>query len=85
MTSQTSEKVAMYTFEKGYIAIDGISLTVGSIHEEGCFEVHIIPETLRRTTLSRKVEGSLVNIEIDSTTQATVDTVVRLNQRMLRK
>ena len=85
MTIQTSEKVAMYTFEKGYIAIDGISLTVGSIHEKGCFEVHIIPETLRRTTLSRKVEGSLVNIEIDSTTQAAVDTVIRLNERLVKR
>ena len=33
MTIQTSDKVAMYIFEKGYIAIDGISLTVGDTHE----------------------------------------------------
>ena len=35
MTIQTSDKVAMYIFEKGYIAIDGISLTVGETHEGG--------------------------------------------------
>jgi riboflavin synthase len=85
MTIQTSDKVAMYIFEKGYIAIDGISLTVGNTHEGGCFEVHIIPETLRRTTLGNKVAGSLVNIEIDSTTQAAVDTVIRLNERLVKR
>ncbi len=67
-----------YIFEKGYIAIDGISLTVGETNSNGSFNLHIIPETLRRTTLGQKNSGSLVNIEIDAMTQAVVDTVKRM-------
>lgn len=66
-----------YIFEKGYIAIDGISLTIGKINDSGEFNLHIIPETLRRTTLGMKNVGDSVNIEIDSMTQAVVDTVKR--------
>ncbi len=67
-----------YIFEKGYIAIDGISLTIGEVNDSGEFELHIIPETLRRTTLGQKSIGDSVNIEIDSMTQAVVDTVKRV-------
>ena len=70
--------VETYIFEKGYIAIDGISLTVGETNGNGSFNLHIIPETLRRTTLGQKTSGSLVNIEIDAMTQAVVDTVKRV-------
>ena len=70
-----------YIFEKGYIAIDGISLTVGETNSNGSFNLHIIPETLRRTTLGQKNSGSLVNIEIDAMTQAVVDTVKRVMDR----
>lgn len=52
--------------EKGSIAIDGISLTVaGCSPKEGDFWVALIPETLARTTLSKKRNGSTVNIETD--------------------
>ena len=67
-----------YIFEKGYIAIDGISLTIGKVDESAGFYLHIIPETLRRTTLGTKSVGDSVNIEIDSMTQAVVDTVKRV-------
>ena len=67
-----------YIFEKGYIAIDGISLTIGNVEESSGFYLHIIPETLRRTTLGMKSVGDRVNIEIDSMTQAVVDTVKRV-------
>ncbi|MEC7143003.1 MAG: riboflavin synthase subunit alpha [Candidatus Thermoplasmatota archaeon] len=67
-----------YIFEKGYIAIDGISLTIGNVDESSGFYLHIIPETLRRTTLGTKSVGDSVNIEIDSMTQAVVDTVKRV-------
>ncbi|MGA8165358.1 MAG: riboflavin synthase subunit alpha [Waddliaceae bacterium] len=66
-----------YLFTKGYIAVDGVSLTITAIEQGGYFSVHLIPETLKRTTLGRKEEGDLVNIEIDSQTQAIVDTVER--------
>ena len=63
-----------YILEKGYIAVDGMSLTVGEVQSEG-FNLHIIPETLRITTIGEKTEGDLVNIEVDSRTQAVVDTI----------
>ena len=63
-----------YILEKGYVAVDGMSLTVGEVQSEG-FSLHIIPETLRITTIGAKTEGDLVNIEVDSRTQAVVDTI----------
>ncbi|MEC9119167.1 MAG: riboflavin synthase, partial [Candidatus Thermoplasmatota archaeon] len=70
-----------YIFENGYIAIDGISLTIGNVEKSAGFYLHIIPETLRRTTLGTKSVGDSVNIEIDSMTQAVVDTVKRVTIR----
>ena len=64
--------------EKGFIAVDGISLTVGKTDGRGCFDVHIIPETLRLTTLGDKGQGDKVNIEIDAMTQAIVETAKRM-------
>ena len=66
-----------YIIEKGYVAIDGISLTIGVV-ESNIFALHIIPETLRMTTLGSKQEGDAVNIEIDSNTQTIVSTVERI-------
>lgn len=68
-----------YVFERGYIAVDGASLTVARLHPgQGWFEVGLIPETRRATTLQTRQTGELVNIEIDRSTQALVDTVRRL-------
>jgi riboflavin synthase len=66
-----------YIIEKGFVAIDGISLTIGVV-ESNIFALHIIPETLRMTTLGSKLEGDAVNIEIDSNTQTIVSTVERI-------
>ena len=68
-----------YIQEKGYIAVDGMSLTVGKCDEES-FGLHIIPETLRITTMDKKVVGDRVNIEIDSRTQAVVETMLRMGK-----
>ncbi|SVA37975.1 uncharacterized protein METZ01_LOCUS90829 [marine metagenome] len=65
-----------YILEKGFIAVDGMSLTIGEASDEG-FALHIIPETLRATTIGDKGVGDSVNIEIDSRTQAVVETVMR--------
>ena len=65
-----------YIFAKGYIAINGASLTVAEVHkDEGWFEVWLIPETLRLTTFAGKREGDALNIEIERQTQVFVDTV----------
>jgi len=77
-TIQCPTEMAEYIQEKGYIAVDGISLTVGKTSGEGGFDVHIIPETLRLTTLGSKGVGDRVNIEIDAMTQAVVETTKRL-------
>jgi riboflavin synthase len=53
-----------YVVHKGSIAVDGISLTVSSL-EDGWFEVSLIPETLKRTTLGTKQPGDEVNLEVD--------------------
>ena len=68
-----------FIMEKGFIAVDGMSLTVGKCDEES-FGLHIIPETLRITTLDKKVVGDRVNIEIDSRTQAVVETMLRMGK-----
>ena len=70
------EDARPYILEKGYIAIDGMSLTVGRVDDSG-FGLHIIPETLRVTTIGQKEVGQSVNIEVDSQTQAIVDTLSR--------
>nr|WP_113866400.1 riboflavin synthase subunit alpha [Brenneria salicis]NMN91888.1 riboflavin synthase alpha chain [Brenneria salicis ATCC 15712 = DSM 30166]RBP62894.1 riboflavin synthase alpha chain [Brenneria salicis ATCC 15712 = DSM 30166]RLM30758.1 riboflavin synthase subunit alpha [Brenneria salicis ATCC 15712 = DSM 30166] len=66
-----------YVLHKGFIGIDGISLTIGEVTRSR-FCVHLIPETLNRTTLGQKRLGHRVNIEIDPQTQAVVDTVERV-------
>lgn len=49
---------------KGSVAVDGVSLTIANINQNG-FTIAIIPETLKRTTLSRARIGDAVNIETD--------------------
>jgi riboflavin synthase alpha subunit len=49
---------------KGFIAVDGVSLTVATANSDW-FEVVLIPETLGRTALASRVPGSRVNLEVD--------------------
>ncbi|VFP80275.1 riboflavin synthase subunit alpha [Candidatus Erwinia haradaeae] len=69
-----------YVFYKGFITIDGISLTVGEVKQD-IFCVHLIPETLVRTTIGSKNIGDRVNIEIDLHTKVITDTVERVLER----
>ena len=70
------EKFRRYVFAKGYIAVDGASLTVSECSRaDGWFEIWLIPETRRATTLDAKEVGDRVNIEIERSTQVIVDTV----------
>jgi riboflavin synthase len=66
-----------YVFTKGYIGIDGISLTIGDVEGDE-FNVNLIPETLQRTNIATRQIGDRINIEIDPQTQAIVDTVERV-------
>ena len=68
-----------YVFAKGYIAVNGCSLTVAEAQRErdgsGWFEIWLIPETLRMTSFGSKAVGSALNVEIERSTQVFVDTV----------
>jgi riboflavin synthase len=57
-------ELARFVAEKGSIAIDGVSLTVTAAGPDW-FEVGLIPETLRATTLGGKAVGDPVNLEVD--------------------
>ena len=77
-----------YVFAKGYIAVDGASLTVAEAHRErdgsGWFEVWLIPETLRMTTFGERRVGDAFNVEIERQTQVIVDTVRDAVEQRLR-
>ena len=60
-----------YVFHKGYVAINGASLTVAN-KTENSFSVYLIPETLDATNLSDIKDGDPLNIEVDQTTYAAV-------------
>ena len=72
-----------YLVEKGFVALDGASITVGELTDDG-FWVHIIPETLERSRIGALQIGDKVNIEYEQNTVTVVDSVERyLAQRNL--
>lgn len=71
-----NREVMKYILTKGFVAVDGISLTIGEV-KDNQFCVNLIPETLQRTLMGQRKIGDVVNIEIDPQTQAIVDTVER--------
>jgi riboflavin synthase len=56
--------LSRYLVQKGSVALDGVSLTVSELRDEG-FSVSLIPETLKRTNLGGLQAGDRVNIEVD--------------------
>jgi riboflavin synthase len=65
-----------YVFPKGYIALNGASLTISQVNKQDeWFEVWLIPETRRMTVFEAKKEGDHINVEIERGTQVIVDTV----------
>jgi riboflavin synthase len=64
LTVERPATIAPFIVEKGYITVDGVSLTVASVHD-GIFTIALIPETSRRTTLGTKAAGAHVNLEVD--------------------
>ena len=69
-----------YILEKGYIGINGCSLTVGKVFKTN-FNIHLIPETLKVTNLDLLKEKSLVNIELDQNTVTIVNSVEKILNR----
>ena len=76
MWFDVDESLMPYLLWKGWVALDGASLTISGV-DRGAHRiaVSLIPETLERTTLGRVAAGDAVNIEIDAHTQAIVHTV----------
>mmetsp|Transcript_16257 Transcript_16257/g.51074 ORF Transcript_16257/g.51074 Transcript_16257/m.51074 type:complete len:302 (-) Transcript_16257:89-994(-) len=77
VTLSIDPKWIKYVLPKGFIAVDGCSLTVGEVGEDW-FTIYLIPETIRQTVFAVKGEGAGMNIEIEQQTQAIVDTVERV-------
>lgn len=66
-----------YLFPKGYVGLNGCSLTIGEVRDDR-FNVFLIPETLAVTTFGEARVGDRVNVEFDAHTQAIVDTLGRM-------
>ncbi|RLV57963.1 riboflavin synthase subunit alpha [Parashewanella curva] len=77
LTLEVAPTWMKYILYKGFIAVNGCSLTIGKV-ENNTFELYLIPETLKLTNLSEAGLGTFLNIEIDSQTQSIVDTVERV-------
>ena len=76
ITFQLPLAYARYVFNKGFVALNGCSLTVCDLDRKtGRFRVFLIPETLRLTTFAAAKVGDRVNFEIDRQTQVMVDTI----------
>ena len=76
VTFRVRADVMKYILDKGFIGLDGCSLTVVNPNKEtGEFDVWLIPETLRLTMYSERTVGDKVNVELDSRTQAIIETV----------
>ena len=73
----TSPEWSKYLFEKGYIGINGCSITIGKVNDTR-LQVHLIPETLKTTNLDSLVFGNEINLELDQSTIAIVDTTERI-------
>lgn len=75
------EEWTKYILPKGFVAVNGCSLTVGEVANNE-FNVYLIPETLEITTFGSTTAGDVINLEVDHQTQTIVDTVERLGLKM---
>ena len=66
-----------YLIPKGWISVDGVSLTVVDVGDNW-FSVSLIPETLKQTVFGMKTEGQKVNLEFDHTVKVIVHTIERM-------
>ena len=78
-TFKVADSWMKYIFHKGFIAIDGASLTVSAVdRSDSTFSVSLIPETIARTTLGLIQLEDEVNIEVEAQTVSIVETVERV-------
>ena len=74
---QPPESLMEYLFYKGYVGLNGCSLTIGKVFKSS-FNIHLIPETIKVTNFQKMKKGDLINIEIDQTTINTVETIKKI-------
>ncbi|MDB0058797.1 riboflavin synthase subunit alpha [Gammaproteobacteria bacterium] len=72
-----SASLMEYLFYKGYVGLNGCSLTIGKVFKSS-FNIHLIPETIKVTNFQKMKKGDLINIEIDQTTINTVETIKKI-------
>lgn len=82
ITFQCERHFIPYLFRKGTVALNGVSLTVNEVQESGIFSVHLIPETVKRTTFQSATVGDKVNLEIDKQTLTIIETVSRILNKL---
>ena len=86
LTIKCNDQWMKYILPKGFIAVDGSSLTIGATNSQNAtFNLHLIPETLRVTNFANKKLGDKVNIEVDYKTKTIVDTVERVISEKISK
>lgn len=79
MTFEVAPDWIRYLFPKGFVALDGASLTIADLDRAARrLQVALIPETLARTTLGHRQIGDRVNLEVDSDAVVIVDTIAAL-------
>ena len=84
ITFKLDPETLRYIFPKGYVALNGVSLTVGEVEKSNnSFNVYLIPETLRLTNLSNKSIGDKINLEIETQTKNMVDTMLQINKELI--
>ena len=74
---QVPASLMEYLFYKGYVGLNGCSLTIGKVFKSS-FNIHLIPETIKVTNFEGMQKGDLINIEIDQTTINTVETIKKI-------
>ena len=79
LSFKTSNDLIKYIFPKGYVSLNGISLTIGEVNKiDNTFTVYLIPETLRITTMQDKKIGDMINLEIETQTKNMVDLITKM-------
>ncbi|WP_438281314.1 riboflavin synthase subunit alpha [Pseudomonas alabamensis] len=75
---KVAPELVQYVFAKGFLALDGASLTVSNVVlDAGELGFNLTPETLRQTTFSNIAVGDVLNVEVEPTTRVLVDTMLR--------
>ena len=78
---EANDELIKYIFPKGYVSLNGISLTVGEVNRKNnIFSVYLIPETLQTTTMKEKKIGDMINLEIETQTRNMVDLIDEMKE-----